>query len=90
MVPSAFSLRGKNARQQFDALLGIYNYSLMDFHGEVVANHEAIFAHFPYWESLIFEGAVPKSDGEQLLTAIREVWSGAFPLLHLGVMPKQG
>jgi|GEM_PF-5975562 len=23
------------------------SYNLMDFHGEISANHEAVFAHFP-------------------------------------------
>ncbi|MDP2274518.1 MAG: hypothetical protein Q8K32_27505 [Archangium sp.] len=76
VVPSGFSLRGKNAREQLETLRGIHSYSLMDFHGEVTANHEAVFVHFPYWEQIA---------NDPVLTAIREIWSGAFPSTFLGV-----
>ncbi|RKG99666.1 hypothetical protein [Corallococcus carmarthensis] len=80
-IPEAFSLRGKDARTQLEALIGIHGYNGMDFHGEVTANHEAVFLHFPYWEQLANES------GPQVLEAIRKVWSGAFPELPLGIQP---
>jgi hypothetical protein len=87
LVPAAFSLRGKSARDQLDALRGIHGYNLMDFHGEVTANHEAVFAHFPFWEQLTSERADSRPEGKSLLTAIGHVWSGAFPSIHLGLQP---
>lgn len=87
VVPSAFSLRGKNARAQLEALRGIHDYNVMDFHGEVTANHEAVFAHFPCWEQLTTGGAAPGPEERPLLAAIRQVWAGAFPSIPLGLQP---
>jgi hypothetical protein len=80
-IPKAFSLRGKDASAQLEALVGIHGYSGMDFHAEVTANHEAVFLHFPYWEQLAVGGEVA------VLEAIREVWAGAFPTVPLGLRP---
>jgi hypothetical protein len=77
-------LRGKGARAQIEALQGIHGYSFMDFHGEINANHEAVFANFPFWEQLAIEGAPGM---EPVLAAIRQVWSGAFPAVRLGLQP---
>lgn len=87
VVPSSFSLRGRDARAQFEALRGIHDYSMMDFHGEVTANHEAVFAHFPFWERLVAEGAVPVPAGRAVLDGIRQAWSAAFPSVRLGLQP---
>jgi len=81
VVPASFSLRGKDARAQLGALGGIYSYSLVDFHGEITANHDAVFAHFPYWQRI----AASHPDTLALLTAIRQVWSSAFPEIPLGI-----
>lgn len=78
LVAGASSLRGKNAREQLDALRGIHEYSLLDFHGEITANGEAVFAHYPYWEQVL--GA-----GDALLRAMQQVWASAFPGIPLGV-----
>ncbi|GMU02976.1 hypothetical protein KH5H1_70960 [Corallococcus caeni] len=83
-VPTAFSLRGKDARAQFEALRGIHGYNGMDFHGEVTANHEAVFAHFPFWEQVV---ASDTAEDRNLLAAIRKVWMAAFPELPLGLQP---
>jgi len=86
LLPAAFSLRGKDARAQFEALWRIYKYSLMDFHGEITANHEVVFAHFPYWEQVLgLEGGIPEGDAKALLGAIQRVWCVAFPDVPLGV-----
>ncbi|WP_437876790.1 hypothetical protein [Sorangium sp. So ce513] len=90
LIPGAFALRGKNARTQLEALGGIYKYSLMDFHGEIAANNEAVFAHYPYWEKILgSEGAVQGIDTKTLLPAIQQVWSSAFPEVPLGVQPSR-
>ncbi|WP_437832734.1 hypothetical protein [Sorangium sp. So ce1153] len=85
IIPGNFSLRGKDAREQFASLQIICEYSLMDLHGEITANHEAIFAHYPYWEQLVGQDAVHEQDGRALLSSIRRIWSGAFPDISLGV-----
>lgn len=86
LVPEAFSLRGKNAREQLAALWGIYNYSLLDFHAEVTASCDAVFAHYPYWEQILgAQGSNPEIDVETLLPAIRKAWSSAFPEIPLGI-----
>jgi hypothetical protein len=84
VVPNAFSLRGKDARTQLEAFRELHGYSLMDFHGEITANHEAVFAHFPYWEQLAGKRG---ADLTPTLTAIGQVWSGAFPAVRLGLQP---
>lgn len=90
LIPRAFSLRGKSARAQMDALWGIYKYSLMDFHGEITANDDAVFAHYPYWEEILgAEGTVPGIDAKILLAAIQQVWSSAFPEIPLGLQPSR-
>ncbi len=86
IIPTSFSLRGKDARGQMQALSEIYRYNSMDFHGEITANHEIVFAHFPFWERLVAAGAQDRGvEGHELLTAIEKVWTGAFPTLPLGV-----
>ena len=88
LVPEAFSLGGKGARAQLEALSGIYGYSQMDFHGEITANGDAVFAHYPYWEQTLGAPlATPGVDTETLLAAIQRVWSSAFPEIPLGVQP---
>lgn len=84
-VPKAFSLRGKAASAQFEALRGIHRYNLMDFHGEITANHEEVFAHFPYWEQLASAAAPRDSKAADLLSAIKRVWEHAFPAIPLGI-----
>ncbi len=84
VAPSSFSLRGKDARAQLAVLRGIHEYSFMDFHGELTANHEAVFAHFPYWEQLAGDDA---AGFKPVMASIRQVWSGAFPEIRLGLQP---
>ncbi|MBN9688007.1 MULTISPECIES: hypothetical protein [unclassified Corallococcus] len=80
-VPESFSLRRQNARTQLQTLMGIHGYNGMDFHGEVTANHEAVFAHFPYWEQ------IATGNGPQVVESIRSVWSRVFPDIPLGCQP---
>lgn len=82
--PLQFSLKGKDAVAQLVALNGIYGYSLMDFHGEIAANREAIFVHFPFWKRRSFVVAgLPDAQRETLLNAIRKVWSEVSPEIRL-------
>ncbi|MGK3968621.1 hypothetical protein WMF01_56995 [Sorangium sp. So ce1667] len=85
IVPAAFSIKGKNALEQFVALQSIFDYSFLDFHCEITANHEVVFLHFPYWDKIVSEGAVSEKRGMDLLSSIRRIWSDAFPDISLGV-----
>lgn len=80
LIPRRYALKGKDAIAQAVALSGIFDYSLMDFHGEIAANRECIFAHFPFWKrrSLAGEG-VSDAQRAALLDAIRKAWSEVSP-----------
>lgn len=82
IIPSSFSLKGKDARAQLETLQGIHAYSAMDFHGEVTANNEVMFLHFPFWEQLTSRTAPELAP---VLAAMRGVWSTAFRTIPLGV-----
>jgi hypothetical protein len=75
VIPKAFALKGKDATEQFATLHRIHDYSLMDFHGEIAANQEAVYAHFPLWRSRKFvsEGI---TDAQQItvLRAVQKAW----------------
>ena len=84
VIPKGFSLKGKDATQQLVALSGIHDYSLMDFHGEIAANQEAVFAHFPLWKRRSFEGeGVTDAQRAVVLDAIRKAWSESSPAIPL-------
>jgi hypothetical protein len=60
------------------------DYSMMDFHCEIAANHVAIFLNYGNWAQRTFsDQGVGKADQERVLAAIRAVWSDAFPHVHL-------
>ena len=83
-LPNHFALNGKDAVAQLVALSGIHDYSLMDFHGEIAANKEAAFVHFPFWKRRSFIGdGVLDGQREILLNAIRKAWSEVSPELPL-------
>jgi hypothetical protein len=84
VLPQRFALKGKDAVAQLVALNGMHSYSLMDFHGEIAANKEAVFLHFPFWKrrSFVDEG-VSDAQRETLLNAIRKVWSEVSPEIPL-------
>lgn len=84
MTPKQFSLKGKTANQQLDALREIHGYSSMDFHGEITGNHDAVFANFPFWSQRAAEPAAEKWTAE-LLLAIRDVWDSASFACPLGL-----
>jgi hypothetical protein len=84
MIPQRFALRGKDAIAQLVSLHGIHSYSLMDFHGEIAANKEAVFVHFPLWKLRSFvEEGVSDAQRETLLNAIRKAWSEVSPEIPL-------
>jgi hypothetical protein len=84
LIAKCFALRGKDAVEQLVALNGIHGYSLMDFHGEVAANKEAVFVHFPFWKQRSFVGeGVTDAQREALLNAIRKAWLEVSPEVRL-------
>lgn len=87
LIPKAFSVRGKSARAQLETLREIFTYSYMDFHGEITANREAVFLHYPYWEQVTTENTSSGDDWKGLLEAVRQVWTGAVPDVPLGIQP---
>lgn len=85
VVPAAFSLKGKHALAQLEALQDIFRYSLMDFHGEITANHEVIYVHYPYWEQIVGKDSASEAKWRGLLNSIHQIWSNAFPDISIGV-----
>jgi hypothetical protein len=84
LLPEAFALKGKDATRQLVALNDMHGYSLMDFHGEIAANKEAVFVHFPFWKHRDFVGdGVTGKQRETLLNAIRKAWSEVSPEVRL-------
>ena len=84
MIPQRFALKGKNAIAQLVSLNGIHSYSLMDFHGEIAANRDAVFVHFPLWKRRSFvEEGVSDAQREALLNATRKAWSDVSPKIPL-------
>jgi hypothetical protein len=84
MTPESFALKGKLAVAQFVILDGMFQYNLMDFHGEIAANKSCVFVHFPYWKTRDFsEEGISASRCTELLNAIRRVWSDVSPEVSL-------
>lgn len=80
LVPERFSLRGREAKAQLEALCSIHKYSLMDLHGEVAANHEAVFLHFPFWRELAAGAvSVDRQSAELVLSDIMRIWEDVSP-----------
>jgi hypothetical protein len=79
-VPEHFGMKGRDVIEQFVLLVGMFAYSLMDFHGEITANHLAVFLHHPFWEQFDFtERGVSADQKDQVVAAITHIWQQAFP-----------
>jgi hypothetical protein len=79
VIPTCGALRGRNARDQLRVFAELYIRSSGDPRDEVIMNRDAVFLHFPFWQSLdpsTVELGVPRND---VLAAIRRVWTEAFP-----------
>ena len=85
-IPDRLGMKGRDAIAQFMLLAGVLDYSRMDFRCEITANDVTVFLHFPFWAQHDFsrEGIAPVAR-DRVLAAIKEVWSGAFPEIPLGV-----
>lgn len=82
LVPEAGGLRGKTAREQLQVLAAQFNHSLQDFHGEIMANREAVFLHIPFWRSQAAPSSLEAPAGE-VLAAVELAWKVAYPTLPL-------
>jgi hypothetical protein len=83
-VPQKFGLHDKKAICQFVILANSYNYNLMDFSIEIMANHTAIFLNYPFWLMYDFEeNGVDVVWKNQILGAIKDVWLHSFPEIPL-------
>jgi len=83
-IPQGFALKGKDAVEQLVMLVSMHDYNLMDFHGEIAANREAVFAHFPFWKRRSFEpNAIADTRRTTVLNAIRKAWSEVSPKIPL-------
>jgi hypothetical protein len=83
-VPDRFGMKGRNAVEQFVLLIGMFDYSGMDFQGEISANNLAVFLHYPFWQQYDFAGTeIAPNQKERVLSAIETVWQGAFPDISL-------
>jgi hypothetical protein len=79
-----FGMKGRNAVEQFVLLVGMFDYSGMDFQGEITANNLAVFLHYPFWKQYDFAGAeIAPDQKECVLSAIETVWQGVFPDISL-------
>ncbi|WXH26587.1 hypothetical protein WA016_00498 [Myxococcus stipitatus] len=87
-VASESALKGKNAREQFEALRALHAHEAGALGVEVKANPEAVFANFPFWEQL-GEGSTRSQDSRAVLDAIRTAWSAVFPGTALGCEPSR-
>jgi hypothetical protein len=87
-IPEQFALKGKNACEQLVALAGMLTYNAIDTSLEVVANHNAVFLNFYYWEQhdLATEG-IGAEERDVVLDFVRRSWaSGSRAGLPLGVL----
>src|SRR5262249_11098961 len=74
-IPKNFMLAGKDATAQFRSLVGILDYSGMDFACETGVNHRTVFLNFAYWLCLdLDQVGVSESQLNTVLEAIRKLW----------------
>lgn len=83
LVPAGGAFRGRGAREQLRILAAQYDYNLMDFHGEVTMNRDAVFLHLPFWQQLDSSTLALAAPKDEVLAAVRRVWGDAFPALPL-------
>jgi hypothetical protein len=80
-IPERFGLKGKDAVEQFVTLEALWRYNVaMDLVGETRANHQAVFAHFPFWMQHDFSPlGIPHDWRYHVLHGITRVREHYFP-----------
>jgi len=85
-APTQFGLRGSDAIQQIQKLIGTLSYSMFDFSLEISANHLVVFLHFPFWAAASSSAlGVPQDAQAECLRRIHARWQSAprcAPLLE--------
>lgn len=84
VVCAEAALKGKDARAQFAALVGMLAYSSFDAWCELSVNRKAVFLHYPFWAGLApAEVGVSGEEKGRLLEFVRRRWEQSdipFPL----------
>src|SRR5262249_4213871 len=83
LVPEAGALRRRNAREQLSVLAGQCFCSPEGLASEIRVNRDAVFLHFPFWQSLEASTLRLQAPKDEVLAAARQAWMEAFPLLPL-------
>lgn len=79
-IPEAFGLRGKTAREQFVTLARGMTDGSLDVGGELVANHEAVFLNFFFWEQGDFAAdGIGRASRDAMLASFREILNERAP-----------
>jgi len=74
-IPTEFALRGMDARQQIEALVGVHSYAPMDVYLETSANRLSVFLNFAFWSAFGPEHFGIDQDGfSATLDKIRQYW----------------
>lgn len=92
-VPDGFGLKGKNAKEQFIALVRTLPTSGFDVVAEIAANHGATFLNFFYWEEHDFsDDGLDVAGRDDALAKLKRAWvegsRGSIPLGIVGERPK--
>jgi hypothetical protein len=89
LIPEAFGLKDKTAREQFVVLAWTLPYSRFDVSGELAANQVAIFLNFFFWERQDFTAdGIPNEERDRLLDELRQMWAmNPEREIPLGVTP---
>lgn len=74
-VPEEFSLRGKNAAEQFLCLREIADYNGMDFSCETYVQRRAVYCHYPFWREEDFtKQGMTDERRDDLIARIEKRW----------------
>lgn len=84
-IAERFNLKGKDAVEQFLVLESAARHNvLMDLAGDVWMNHEAVFAHFPFWLQYDFSRFGISHEWRYYVSRIISVvWEERFPDIKL-------
>lgn len=74
-VPDSFGLKGKDANEQFVAMVKTWEYSRMDFVCEVSTNRKAFYLNFLFWADFDFSAqGIDAQQRDSTVAHIREAW----------------
>lgn len=77
-------MKGYSAVNQFVHLTNLFDYSLTDFKGETLTNHQATFLNYPFWLQHDFTAeGISCVQRDEILDAIKIIWAHQFPYIPL-------